>query len=411
MKKHWAIFIDNHSNTTSFIKSFLKRNGSDTFKFLHKKQGALFSKLTLEKLMDEEDRHEHKIIQGTQQSLRSMSSGERKKVLLKHIFSSGPDYIILDNPFDNLDTDSQSALKKLLKAESKNITYIQIVSRKTDALPFISNYGQLINDTFIVLENNKETGLGKSKIHFSGSIPAPLEKVRYKNKTLVHFKNVSISYGAKPILQHIDWTINTGEFWQLIGKNGSGKTTILAMITGDNPKAFGQEIYLFGQKKGSGESVWDIKEKIGYYSPAMTDTFTGRHTVENMLISGLTDSIGLYTRPTEAQQRIVQKWLALLGFSEQKNTLFVDLTTGQQRLVMTARAMVKHPPLLILDEPTAGMDDASAQLLVTLVNKISTETQTAIIFVSHRSEPGLHPKKVFQLNMSPNGSTGCAKGA
>jgi molybdate transport system ATP-binding protein len=178
------------------------------------------------------------------------------------------------------------------------------------------------------------------------------------------------------------------------------------MITGDNPKAFGQEIYLFGNLKGSGETVWDIKKKIGYYSPAMTNKFRGRHTVENMLISGLTDSVGLYTIPTEIQKRVIKQWLLVLNLHHLKDTYFNKLSTGKQRLVMTARAMVKHPPILILDEPTSGMDDESAALLVSLVNKIAQETHTTILFVSHRKEPYLKPNSVYTLKKEPSGSIG-----
>jgi molybdate transport system ATP-binding protein len=125
-----------------------------------------------------------------------------------------------------------------------------------------------------------------------------------------------------------------------------------------------------------------------------------------MLISGFTDSVGLYTLPTESQKQRSKEWLMLLGLWEKRNTLFKQLSLGQQRLVMTARAMVKHPPLLILDEPTAGMDDTAAQLLVALVNKIATETNTCVIFVSHRKEPGLQPKYLYTLDMTSDGSKG-----
>ncbi len=223
---------------------------------------------------------------------------------------------------------------------------------------------------------------------------------------LVELKKVSVSYEGKPILKDIDWKIRPGEFWQLTGRNGSGKTTVLSMITGDNPKGYGQELYLFGRRKGSGESVWEIKRNIGYFTPAMIDRFGGYHPLEHMLISGLTDSIGLYVKPTEAQVRIARQWLQLLGLNRYRNTYFHDLGAGLQRLVMCARAMIKHPLLLILDEPTAGLDDESAALFVSLVNKIGSESQTSIIYVSHREEPGLNPQMVFHLENQGQGSRG-----
>lgn len=241
---------------------------------------------------------------------------------------------------------------------------------------------------------------------FTDEIPPPIKLVNYEGDYLIQLKNVGVQYDGKPILKDINWAVKTNEYWELAGNNGSGKTTLLSLITGDNPKAYGQDITLFGIKKGSGESVWDLKKHIGYFTPAMTDRFGGYHSLENMLISGLLDSIGLYIRPSDMQRRFAKAWLRLIGMEEMKDRYFHDLSMGQQRLVMCARAMIKHPLLLILDEPTAGLDDASALLFVSLVNKIARESNTAIIFVSHRGEPGLDPQKRFILQMTPSGSIG-----
>lgn len=403
---HWVIHITNSSDKKYFIQELLKGNVPKTLQFYTGKSGGLFSPLTLEKLIAEEDRHDHKTINSTSQSLETLSSGEQKKALLYYLLETKPDYLILDNPFDNLDAHFQEQLKTILRSHADQITFIQLASRKMDVLPFITNHAVLecrnLNEVKGATITNSE-----SETHLNTlRIPPPLMEVSSLDDPLIAFKNVSVSYGSKPIVREIDWVINKGDFWQLTGANGSGKTTLLSMITGDNPKAFNQEIYLFGLKKGSGESVWDIKEKIGYYSPTMTLKFKGRHTVEHMLISGLTDSVGLYTLPTESQKRIIKQWLILLDLYACKDHYFNTLSMGKQRLIMTARAMVKHPPLLILDEPTADMDDPSAALLVSLVNKIAKETDTAVLFVSHRKEPGLLPKMVYTLKKTNLGSIG-----
>lgn len=403
---HWVIHLDNNSAKKDFIAYLLNGNAPSELNIKHNQRGLLFSTFTLEKLIEEEDKRDYRIISSNQQTIETMSSGEQKKALLFYLLEQQPDFIILDNPFDNLDVSFQEELKSILKKYADNINFIQLASRKTDALVFIQNHGILDASAFRSVTPHEIV----KDIHFkpfsSIRIPPPMEKTCSTQNPLIRFKNVSVSYGSKSILKNIEWTVNKGDFWQLTGANGSGKTTILSMITGDNPKAFGQEIYLFGQKKGSGESVWEIKQKIGYYSPAMTNKFKGRHSVEHMLISGLTDSVGLYTIPSEGQKRIIKQWLLLLDLYDLKDTYFNQLSVGKQRLVMTARAMVKHPPVLILDEPTADMDDASAKLLVVLVNKIAKETDTAIIFVSHRKEPGLKAKSVYTLQKTPTGSIG-----
>jgi len=408
MKQHWAIFINNDSSKSKLLQQLLRGNLPKELSFLANFQGSIFSKITLEQLMDKEDRHGTKTLaKETDQPLRSKSSGEQKKALLNYLLNSNPDFIVLDNPFDNLDATSQAELSETLKQRSNRTLFVQIISRKVDLLPFISNFASLQKERLYFHKNLESISFFKSKSAlFNGIIPPPLKPMKFDQKSLINLKNISVRFGTKTVLQNIQWEINKGDFWQLIGKNGSGKTTILSMITGENPKGYGQELYLFGKKKGSGESIWETKQKIGYFTPAMTDKFSGHHSIENMIISGFNDSVGLYIKPTEAQLRLAREWLQLLQLWEVKDTLFNTLSMGQQRLVMTTRAMIKHPLLLILDEPTAGLDDTSAKLVVALVNKMAQESNTTTIFVSHRQEVDLEPDFIYELKMTSTGSVG-----
>ncbi len=404
---HWAVFINNTSDKSHFIEGLLSGLMPKELEVFKGLKGGLFSKIALDKLIDEESRHGKIDVTGESlQSLQSMSSGEQKKVLLRHVLNSKPDFIILDNPFDNLDKDTQIDLKQVLSTIRKDVAIIQIISRKDDLLPFIINYSLLNKRELVVTEKSAIISNEQPLVHFNDSIPKPLKPIEYDYDTLIELKGVNVSYNKKPIVKDINWKIGKGEFWELSGKNGSGKTTLLTMITGENPKGYGQDLFLFGYKKGSGESIWDIKKNIGYFTPSMTDKFLGYHTVHNMMISGIMDSIGLYVRPTEAQLRIAKEWLQLINMWHLKDIYFHDLTMGQQRMLMTTRAMVKHPLLLILDEPTAGLDDTSAELLISLVNKMSKESDTSIIFVSHRQEAGLRPDYRFMLITGENGSIG-----
>lgn len=405
--EHWAIFLDNTSNKGHLIDLLLHEHPPEKFQALQGAKGVLFSKLAIEHYIDEEDRHGTKVLTAdTAQPLKSMSSGEQKKALLRHILSSTCDFIVLDDPFDNLDTDTHAELIIQLTTESKKVSMVQLVSRTSDVLPFIHKFAQLDGELLTCIEGEKAPSISRIIERLQGEVPPPLHPIDFDGDILIALKKVNVSYGDKSILKDIDWTIVKGDFWELRGKNGSGKTTILSMVTGENPKGYGQDLYIFGRKKGSGESVWDIKKKIGYFTPSMTDKFTGYHSVENMIISGLNDSIGLYVKPTEVQMRTAKQWLELIGLWPVKDVLFHDLSMGRKRLVMCARAMIKHPPLLILDEPTAGLDDTSAALFIALVNKFAQESATTIIFVSHRKEPGLEPHHVYQLEMTEAGSLG-----
>lgn len=412
LPNNYAILTNNTSDTKSFVRKLLKGAPIPGFELLKGKKGLLFSRSEIQRFMDEEERHDIKIItQNTSQSLKSMSSGEQKKALLNHLISQQPNFMVLINPFDNLDIESQQRLNQDLITISRTTSLVQVLSRQKDILPNTTDFFRLEDDQLIPYKTPEAFWKAnlKSKTNFKGHIPAPIHPMPIAMDTLVKFKNVSVSFEGRQVLNQINWTVKKGEFWQLIGPNGSGKTTMLSMITGDSHKGYGQNLVLFGQRKGSGESVWDHKKNIGYYTPAMTDKFGGYHSVENMIISGFYDSIGLYNTPTDHEKRVASAWLDVLQLQDKKHAQFFELSQGQKRLVMTARAMVKHPPLLILDEPTAGLDDANAELFIALVNKIAKESESAIVFVSHRKEANLEPELIYELVLDENGSVGNTK--
>lgn len=168
-------------------------------------------------------------------------------------------------------------------------------------------------------------------------------------------------------------------------------------------------MHLFGKKKGSGESIWDIKKNIGQFSTAMIDLFQKNHTVEQMILSGFFDSIGLYIQPSTLQIKLMQEWLDFLNMNHLKKTDFINLSVGQQRVIMIIRAVLKHPPLLILDEPTEGLDDENVILVTQLISHLAKETNIAIISVSHRIEALLAPNSILELTPQPMGSEGKIK--
>ena len=402
-----AIVIENQTNTKTLVKNLLKGN-FPSLEWLSQTKTGVFSTAEIEKYIEEEELHEIKHLTAhTTQSLQSMSSGERKKALLQYLLTSDYDCLLLVNPYDNLDQKTQTELKSRFDGLSPKIRLVTIATRISDINPNTTAFysyreGQLIQ------HNQKDSLKTAHTVNppMEGNIPPPLKENPFHSDVLVAFNNVSVSFDGRQVLQNICWSIKKGEFWQLKGPNGSGKSTLLNMITGDSHKGYGQDLTLFGHKKGSGESVWDIKECIGYFTPAMVDRFRAYHSLENMLISGLHDSVGLYQKPTETEKNLALKWLRILELAHKKEMYFHQLSQGEKRLVMTARAMIKHPALLILDEPTVGLDDASAKFFVALVNKFASESQSAMVFVSHRDEKGLEPKQVFQLIPKQNGSEG-----
>ncbi|MBC3758619.1 ATP-binding cassette domain-containing protein [Hyunsoonleella sp. SJ7] len=367
----------------------------------------MFSDIAVEKFIEEELRHgRFDIRTKTKNSLKNSSEGERKRALLNHILTQKTaDYVLLDNVFDCLDIEAQTRIKLALEQLSQSVRIIQIATRRRDILAFIDKVYLVENEEVQPL-NNQKASSQNAKTYFVKALPRPYVLESRVPNPLIKLNKVCVNYGGRPIVKDINWEVKPGEFWQLIGPNGSGKSTILTLISGDNPKGFLQDMILFGMKKGSGETVWDIKKNIGFFSSEMLRGFKRRDSIEKMIISGFLDSIGLYKVPSERQINIAHEWLELLNMVHIKDKSFQSLSNGHKRLVLIARAMVKHPPLLILDEPTNGLDDNDAQLFAELVNKIASESHTAIIYVSHRKEAHIRPSFIYELIPSATGSIG-----
>lgn len=195
-------------------------------------------------------------------------------------------------------------------------------------------------------------------------------------------KNVNITYDKK-ILENINWEVLNGERWSLSGPNGSGKSTLLSLINADNPQAYANEIYLFDRRRGSGESIWDIKKKIGFVSPELHLFFDRGTSGFDAVASGLFDTIGLFRKINQQQIVIVTKWMQLLKISHLSRKLLFQLSGSEQRSVLLARALVKNPPLLILDEPCQGLDEEQTDLFKAIVNEICLTGNKTLIYVTH----------------------------
>ncbi|WP_338411794.1 ATP-binding cassette domain-containing protein, partial [Pseudoalteromonas nigrifaciens] len=305
-----------------------------------------------------------------------------------------PNLVVLDEPFDGLDVESSAALDMILAQLSEYISFVFVVNRVDEIPSFISHYGYVNQGCLqhVLAHPNAEQIADLLKLlhleHSQLNIPerdsAQVQGV-FTGNTLVKLSQASVSYSGLSIFAGLDWTINKHQHWQLSGKNGSGKTCLLNLITGDNPQCYSNNIEVFGFKRGTGESIWDIKQHIGFISNALHMDYRVSISALNTIISGFYDSIGLYQTPSDTQINIGKQWLALIGLDEQYNTSFTQLSYGDQRLLLIARAMVKHPTLLILDEPCLGLDEANRQRVLLLIEKICAAGSSTVIYVNHHA--------------------------
>lgn len=331
-----------------------------------------------------------------------LSTGESRKVLLIQLLMNKPDLLILDEPFDGLDIDSRRTLSELLSSlHQQKLTIVLILNRFNDIPDFVQNAGLLI-DCKLVAQGKKSDILSDSVIaQLSHSetlenliLPASdsVDAVPTLPPTLspIILKDGVVSYNDKPVLHHLTWEVKPQQHWQILGPNGAGKSTLLSLITGDHPQGYSNDLTLFGRKRGSGETIWEIKRHIGYVSNALHQSYRVSSSVKNVIISGFHDSIGIYQAVTDKQQKLADEWLTLIGLTALANHPFHSLSWGQQRLVLIVRALVKCPTLLILDEPLQGLDTTNRLLVQRFIDIMISHSNTQLLFVSHHQEDAPH---------------------
>ena len=344
-----------------------------------------------------------------------LSTGETRKTLICRTLMSKPELLILDEPFDGLDVASRANLAEILSQLSKqNITIVMVLNRFNEIPSFVKYIGLLANCQLLKY-GTKDTILNDVAVkqfanleHLSNfTLPEPDEiSVPLPNDLdRIVLNNGFVQYDGKAIINGLSWQVKANENWQIIGPNGAGKSTLLSLITGDHPQGYSNDLTLFGRKRGSGETIWDIKRHIGYVSSSFHLDYRISLSVENVLASGYFDSIGLYQAPSDKQLKLVKQWLQLLDLTELAEKPFKSLSWGLQRLVLIARALVKHPTLLILDEPLQGLDYLNRELVKSWIDNLIDRGNTQLLFVSHHTEDA--PKCItHRLTFVPNEPVG-----
>ncbi|HHA1907735.1 TPA: molybdate ABC transporter ATP-binding protein ModF [Enterobacter asburiae] len=328
-----------------------------------------------------------------------LSTGETRKTLLCQALMSEPELLILDEPFDGLDVQSRAQLAALLESLNQQGYTLVLVLNRFDEIPdFIQHAGVLADCN--LTETGEKTALLKQALiaqlahseQLDGiTLPEPdAPSARHAldpHQPRIMLRDGMVSYDDRPILNRLSWTVNPGEHWQIVGPNGAGKSTLLSLITGDHPQGYSNDLTLFGRRRGSGETIWDIKKHIGYVSSSLHLDYRVSTTVRNVMLSGYFDSIGIYQAVSDKQHKLAQQWLDILGMdSRVADAPFHSLSWGQQRLALIVRALVKHPTLLILDEPLQGLDPLNRQLIRRFVDVLISEGETQLLFVSHHAE-------------------------
>ena len=315
------------------------------------------------------------------QPLISLSSGELRKYQLRRALASHPRLLIIDNPFIGLDNKARQQLHDTLEQLIRDggLQVMLIVSREKDIPDFI---------TRVITVKDARTHYDENEIPQlpSSFIPSPSNTFSLTSSSLLQFSKVNIRYGSRTILHDFSWTVQCGEHWAITGDNGSGKSTLLSLICADNPQAYACDIRLFGRRRGSGESIWEIKRHIGYVSPELHRAYQKNVPAIQVVASGFFDSVGLYVRPNETQLARCRSWMKLFGIEDLADRNFMQLSSGEQRLCLLTRAFVKSPDLLILDEPFHGLDDVLRARATRVIETYCSNPAITLLIVSHYTD-------------------------
>ena len=341
-----------------------------------------------------------------QRGLKYLSTGEMRRTLLCRAMLLKSKPILLNEPFAGLDISSYNKLFEYINDSVKTNARIIIlfVERFADipkAIDYILDYSSFEKpfsgprDEYALLWSKHNERIKEQQhldnLHFKTEFNQIDNEQNSEKLTssqpaeLVRFNNVNVGWGDTKVLQDIQWVLHAGEHTLIQGPNGSGKTTMLELITGDNTQVYCNDIWLFGKKRGTGETIWDIKKKIGIvsYKIHVEYKLIGGIDIEAVLLSGFHDSIGLYEARSKIEQTIVKKWLKLGGFEGREKDNFAKLSYCDQRLLLILRSAVKSAPILILDEPCHGLDETSREKVLTLIDAIAERGQSTILHVTH----------------------------
>ena len=351
-----------------------------------------------------------------------LSSGELRKFQLTKTLLTNPRVLIMDNPFIGLDVTARGQLAEFLTLLTKetNVAVVLVLS-KTDDIPDFITHVVEVKDLRVgekmtlaefkerrepvpdrMLSEEKERAIlelasadalrpaGEPQGTNTGiSCSAAAQQT---SSTVIEFRHVNIRYGERTILKDLSFTVKNGEHWALNGENGAGKSTLLSIVCADNPQSYANDIVLFGHQRGKGESIWDIKRHIGYISPEMHRAYMKDVPAIDIVASGLSDVSGLYRKAKAEQRAACEFWMDIFGVKQYADTTFLKLSSGEQRLVLLARAFVKDPSLLILDEPLHGLDLKNRRLVKDIIEVFCQRPNKTLLMVTHYREE--YPKNI-----------------
>lgn len=330
--------------------------------------------------------------------IRELSSGEMRRFQIALALSTNPGVLILDEPFEGLDQEYQAEIAQIINELMDSDRAVVLVTHRRSEIPLNTTHVIGVKAGRVVFQGRREDLLEPKRMnslyalpaaHLSGlpaTVDAPMRTAKFPSDVLVNLHNVTVKHRAISVLENLSWTVRHGQHWAVCGPNGSGKSTLLSLVVGDHPQAYANTISVFGKPRGGGGSIRETQAGIGLISSELQVRYRKSIKALDVVISGFFDSTGLYRKASPYQAAVSEAWMKSFGLQTLADKKFNHLSHGEQRMVLLARAMVKPPRLLVLDEPCQGLDIGNRHLILQTIDRIAGTGQTTILFVSHHIE-------------------------
>lgn len=382
--------IRNKSNQQNFYfqQRFNASENEETLtvrEYLNEVQAKVPGSWTLEKVADLV-RLEHLL----DKSVLLLSNGETRRLALGLGLMRQPGIYLMDQPMTGLDVKSRSEFGEILKVMISGGVHVLLTTSANEIPDGITHVAKLGNTgiagTWLAADFHL-TAKEEHQLAYNWELlDSLLPKIPKENREVIRLQNVTIKYGEKQILSNLNWEVKSGERWLLKGANGSGKSTLISLLIGENPQAYSQSFWLFGRKRGTGESIWDVKRPTGFVAPELSRFFPANQTCRKVILSGLFDTMGLFKKVSAEQEALAESWMKLFHLEAVANLPINRLSLENQRWTLLARALIKQPKLLILDEASQGMDEFQRRLFKDTVQQICERSSITLIYVSHYAE-------------------------
>lgn len=324
-------------------------------------------------------------------SILKLSNGETRRLAIALGLMHQPKIYLMDQPMTGLDLKSREEFGVIIKEITKSGVQVLITTSGNeipDGITHIAKISKSGVDGSWSHEDYHQEDKQKSKAPSWNweLLESLLPTDRELDKIPVLLENVTIKYGEKVILNEVNWKVESNGKWLLKGKNGSGKSTLISLLIGENPQAYSQNFWLFDKKRGSGESIWDVKKPTGFVAPELSRYFPANQTCRKVILSGLFDTMGLFKKVSPEQEKLADQWIQLFNLEPLQHTVIQRLSLENQRWTLLARALIKEPELLILDEASQGMDEFQRRLFKDTIQKVCELCPISLIYVSHYEE-------------------------